>query len=41
MNSAQITVSELIKVLKPELKNKLEDVQGKLQKVLSELKDCK
>jgi flagellar biosynthesis/type III secretory pathway chaperone len=40
MNSAQITVSELIKVLKPELKNKLEDVQNKLQKVLSELKDA-
>ncbi|MDD3705539.1 MAG: flagellar protein FlgN [Clostridiaceae bacterium] len=40
MNSAQITVSELAKVLKPELKNRLEDIQEKLQKVLSELKDA-
>lgn len=38
MNSAQITISELARVLKPELKNSLEDIREKLQKVLSELK---
>jgi len=38
MNSERMTVHELAKVLKPELKNKLEDIQSKLQKALSELK---
>jgi flagellar biosynthesis/type III secretory pathway chaperone len=38
MNSSQLTVSELAKVLKPELKNKLEDIQDKLKKTFSELK---
>lgn len=35
---AQITISELSKLLQPELKKGLEDIQNKLQEVFSELK---
>lgn len=39
ISSAQLTISEMMKVLQPELKAGLEDVQEKLRKTLSELKD--
>lgn len=38
INSSQITISELSKVLRPEMKKDLENVQSMLQKTLSELK---
>lgn len=38
LNSEQITISELTKVLRPELKKELENIQNKLQETFSELK---
>jgi flagellar biosynthesis/type III secretory pathway chaperone len=38
LNSSQVTVSELSKVLRTEQKKVLEDIQGKLQETFSELK---
>ena len=38
LNSAQITITELAKVLRPELKMGLEDIQDKLKETFSELK---
>lgn len=38
LNSAQITITELAKVLQPELKTGLEDIQDKLKETISELK---
>jgi flagellar biosynthesis/type III secretory pathway chaperone len=38
LNSSQVTMSELGKGLKPELKKELEDIQDKLQETFSELK---
>jgi flagellar biosynthesis/type III secretory pathway chaperone len=38
LNSSQVTVSELSKVLRTEQKKELEDIQGKLQETFSELK---
>ncbi len=38
LNSAQVTITELAKILRPELKKGLEDIQDKLQATFSELK---
>jgi flagellar biosynthesis/type III secretory pathway chaperone len=38
INSAQITITDLTQVLQPELKNRLEDIQGKLKEIFTELK---
>ncbi len=38
LNSSQITISVLSKVLQPELKKELENMQNKLQDIFSELK---
>lgn len=38
INSTEITITDLAKVLQPELKNKLEDIQDKLKQIFSELK---
>lgn len=38
MNSAKINISELMQALQPEQNRRLEEVQGKLRKVLAELK---
>lgn len=38
MNAAKINISELMQVLQPEQNQRLEEVQGKLHKVLAELK---
>ena len=38
LNSSNITISELMQVLRPELKKELEDTQNKLRETLSELK---
>ena len=38
LNSSQITISELSKVLQPELKKELENMQKNLQDIFSELK---
>ncbi|MHB1392770.1 MAG: flagellar protein FlgN [Clostridia bacterium] len=38
LNSSQITISELSKVLRHEQKKELEDIQGKLQETFSQLK---
>ena len=38
LKSEQVTITELAKVLQPELKKRLEDIQNKLQETFSELK---
>ena len=38
LNSAQATITELSKILQPELKKGLEDIQNKLQETFSQLK---
>jgi len=38
INSDQVTISDLAKVLRPEMKDKLEDIQNKLKETFSELK---
>ncbi len=38
MDSTKVTISDLTKVLQPESRKKLEDIQGKLEDIFSELK---
>jgi len=38
IESTQVTITDLVNVLQPELKNRLEDIQSKLNETFSELK---